>query len=128
MPRNPRSAGVAYHITQGDFDRQSVFFSRSDRDTYLSLIADNLEETQTRAATGAAPGGPPKAIRESGNQGRSGLVPFRYSKTVQVQADTFSPFLQFLLVQFQADTFSNLSSTCDGIEQTHRPAERETCL
>ena len=36
---------VAYHITQCDFDRQSVFLPRPDRDNYLSLIADNPERT-----------------------------------------------------------------------------------
>ena len=73
---------LAYHITQGDFDRQSVFFSRPDRDTYLSLIADNPERTHWGPRLAAPPGGPPNVGNESGNQGRSGLVPFLYSKTV----------------------------------------------
>jgi len=39
---------VAFHITQRGVDRQPVFFSPRDRETYLGLVADNPEETHTR--------------------------------------------------------------------------------
>ena len=45
-PQKSAFCRVAYHITQCDFDRQSVFLSRPDRDNYLSLIADNLKRPE----------------------------------------------------------------------------------
>ncbi|QOY90022.1 transposase [Paludibaculum fermentans] len=42
MPRSARfiAPGVAHHITQRGIDRQSVFHSRRDRLTYLSLLRE----------------------------------------------------------------------------------------
>ena len=46
MPGNQRCVmpGQAYHITQRGTNRQRVFFTDSDRSTYLRWIAQNLEE------------------------------------------------------------------------------------
>jgi putative transposase len=39
---------VAYHITQRGVDRQSVFFSASDREFYLGLLRDNRPDAAVR--------------------------------------------------------------------------------
>lgn len=50
MARNARCVlpGIAYHVTQRGTNRQRVFFTGSDRDTYLGLLRENLAATQTR--------------------------------------------------------------------------------
>ncbi len=50
MPRNPRCvwAGVAYHVTQRGVDRGDVFFSHADRETYLHLVLENLNDAGVR--------------------------------------------------------------------------------
>jgi len=50
MSRNARCIlpGLPYHVTQRGTDRQKVFFTAGDRRTYLSLLADNLEDTGVR--------------------------------------------------------------------------------
>ena len=50
MPRNQRCVmpGQAYHITQRGTNRQRVFFTDSDRSTYLRLISQNLEDAGVR--------------------------------------------------------------------------------
>lgn len=50
MPRNQRCVmpGQAYHITQRGTNRQSVFFTESDRSTYLKLMSQNLEDAGVR--------------------------------------------------------------------------------
>jgi putative transposase len=50
MPRNQRCVlpGQAYHITQRGTNRQRVFFTDSDRSTYLRLMAHNLEDAGGR--------------------------------------------------------------------------------
>ncbi len=40
--------GQAYHITQRGTNRQRVFFTESDRSTYLRLIVQNLEDAGFR--------------------------------------------------------------------------------
>ncbi len=40
--------GQAYHITQRGTNRQKVFFTDSDRSTYLRLMAQNLEDAGVR--------------------------------------------------------------------------------
>ena len=46
MPRNHRCfmPGQAYGITQRGTNRQKVFFTDSDRSTYLKLMSQNLED------------------------------------------------------------------------------------
>jgi putative transposase len=41
-------AGLAYHITQRGTNRESVFFSHSDRRYYLELISENLSDSGVR--------------------------------------------------------------------------------
>jgi putative transposase len=50
MPRNARcvESGLPYHVTQRGVDRKDVFFSRTDRLTYLRLAQANLKESQIR--------------------------------------------------------------------------------
>lgn len=50
MPRNARCVlpGLAYHITQRGTNHQRVFFSGSDRVTYLRLLQQNLAPAETR--------------------------------------------------------------------------------
>ncbi len=50
MARNSRCVvpGVAYHVTQRGTNKQQVFFTASDRATYLGLLKENLTLTQTR--------------------------------------------------------------------------------
>jgi putative transposase len=50
MPRNARCVvpELAYHVTQRGTNRQRVFFSAADRATYLRLLQQNLEPTETR--------------------------------------------------------------------------------
>ena len=50
MPRNQRCVmpGQAYHITQRGTNRQRVFFTDSDRSTYLKLMSQNLEDAGVR--------------------------------------------------------------------------------
>jgi len=40
--------GQAYHITQRGTSRQKVFFTDSDRATYLKLMSQNLEDAGVR--------------------------------------------------------------------------------
>jgi len=40
--------GQAYHITQRGTNRQRVFFTDSDRSTYLRLMAQHLEDAGAR--------------------------------------------------------------------------------
>ena len=51
MPRNARCIvqEMAYHVTQRGTNRQRVFFSSSDRATYLRLLQQNLAPSETRA-------------------------------------------------------------------------------
>ena len=51
MPRNARCVvpETAYHVTQRGTNQQRVFFSVSDRATYLALLQQNLAFTETRA-------------------------------------------------------------------------------
>ncbi len=53
MPRNARCVvpGLAYHITQRGTNQQRVFFSGSDRVTYLRLLQQNLALSETRVLT-----------------------------------------------------------------------------
>jgi putative transposase len=50
MPRNPRCVlpSVAHHVTQRGVDRADVFYCQSDRQTYLHLLEDNIEEAAVR--------------------------------------------------------------------------------
>ncbi len=50
MPRNARCVepGQPYHITQRGIDRKDVFFSRADRQTYLTLAQANLKHCEIR--------------------------------------------------------------------------------
>jgi putative transposase len=50
MPRKPRSVlpDVAYHVTQRGVNREDVFYSDQDRQTYLHLVEDQLKETGVR--------------------------------------------------------------------------------
>jgi putative transposase len=50
MPRNARCVvpGLAYHVTQRGTNQQRVFFSASDRVTYLRLLQQNLAPSETR--------------------------------------------------------------------------------
>jgi putative transposase len=50
MPRNARCVkpGLAYHVTQRGSNRQRVFGTTTDRMTYLDLVMENLEDTETR--------------------------------------------------------------------------------
>ena len=50
MARNARCIwpGLAYHVTQRGSNRQTVFFSNSDRQYYLALLRDNLPDCGTR--------------------------------------------------------------------------------
>jgi len=50
MPRNQRCVlpGQAYHITQRGTNRQRIFFTDSDRSTYLRLLAQNLGDADAR--------------------------------------------------------------------------------
>lgn len=50
MPRQTRCVlpGEAYHITQRGTNRQKVFFTESDRATYLKLIQQNLDDAGVR--------------------------------------------------------------------------------
>jgi putative transposase len=50
MPRNARcvKVGLPYHVTQRGTNRQRVFFSASDRRTYLDLMMSNLEDAEVR--------------------------------------------------------------------------------
>ena len=51
MPRHKRCVepGLPYHVTQRGVNRETVFFSISDRETYLHLVEDNQEEAGVRA-------------------------------------------------------------------------------
>ena len=50
MPRNQRCVmpGQAYHITQRGTNRQRVFFTDTDRSTYLRLMSQNLTDAGVR--------------------------------------------------------------------------------
>ena len=50
MPRKRRAVqeGLPHHVTQRGVNRQDVFFTAADRETYLSLIQDNAEEARVR--------------------------------------------------------------------------------
>ncbi len=50
MPRRKRCLlpGIACHVTQRGVNRCEVFSSDGDRETFLSLLAHNLEDTQVR--------------------------------------------------------------------------------
>lgn len=50
MPRNARCIvpEIAYHVTQRGTNQQRVFFTASDRMTYLRLLKENLARAQTR--------------------------------------------------------------------------------
>lgn len=50
MPRNARCIlpGIPYHVTQRGTNQQRVFFTATDRRTYLRLLKENLADTQTR--------------------------------------------------------------------------------
>ena len=50
MPRNARFVltGQPYHVTQRGNNRQPVFFSPEDRQTYLDLVRDNLADAGVR--------------------------------------------------------------------------------
>lgn len=50
MARNARCIwpGLAYHVTQRGSNRQTVFFSNSDRQYYLALLRDNLTDCDSR--------------------------------------------------------------------------------
>ncbi len=50
MPRNARcvAPGIAYHVTQRGTNGQRVFFSDSDRNSYLRLLAANREDAGAR--------------------------------------------------------------------------------
>ncbi len=50
MPRNPRCVlpGEAYHITQRGTDRQTVFRTIGDREVYLDLIRENIQDAGVR--------------------------------------------------------------------------------
>ena len=50
MPRNARCVvpGLAYHVTQRGTNHQRVFFSASDRATYLRLLKQNLAPAEAR--------------------------------------------------------------------------------
>jgi putative transposase len=50
MPRNARCVvpGLPYHVTQRGTNRQRVFFCASDFKTYLSLVREQLADTETR--------------------------------------------------------------------------------
>lgn len=50
MPRSLRCvlAGAAHHVTQRGVNRGQVFYSHADRDVYLKLVKDNLEDTEVR--------------------------------------------------------------------------------
>ena len=46
MPRNPRCVllGVAHHVTQRAVNREDVFYSHRDRETYLTLVQDQCND------------------------------------------------------------------------------------
>jgi hypothetical protein len=48
MPRLSRAVldGVAHQVTQRGVDRQDVFFDAADRQVYLSLVEDNLQDAR----------------------------------------------------------------------------------
>ncbi len=50
MARNARCIwpGLAYHVTERGSNRQTVFFSNSDRQYYLALLRENLADCGTR--------------------------------------------------------------------------------
>ncbi|HWE50351.1 MAG TPA: transposase [Bryobacteraceae bacterium] len=50
MPRNPRCVqpGLAYHVTQRGTNHAKVFFKPSDHRLYLSLLHENLADSQVR--------------------------------------------------------------------------------
>jgi putative transposase len=50
MPRSPRCVvpGLAYHVTQRGTNREPVFLTDADRECYLRLLRDNLDETGVR--------------------------------------------------------------------------------
>jgi putative transposase len=50
MPRSLRCVvpGVAHHVTQRGVDRSDVFFTQADREVYLGLVQENLEDAAVR--------------------------------------------------------------------------------
>ena len=50
MPRNPRCVlpGVAHHVTQRGVNREDVFYSHRDRETYLTLVQDQRNDAGVR--------------------------------------------------------------------------------
>ena len=43
-----RAAGVAHHLTQRGVNREDVFYSHRDRETYLTLVQDQREDAGVR--------------------------------------------------------------------------------
>ena len=50
MPRNARQVipGIAHHVTQRGTNRQEVFRNKVDRQVYLDLVRDNVEDAGVR--------------------------------------------------------------------------------
>ena len=50
MPRTPTCLlpGVAHHVTQRAVNREDVFYSHRDRETYLTLVQDQRNDTGVR--------------------------------------------------------------------------------
>ncbi len=53
MPRNQRGVlpGYAYHVTQRGTNRQDVFRQAGDREVYLDLMRDQLQDAGVRLLT-----------------------------------------------------------------------------
>jgi len=47
--------GVACHVTQRGVDRRETFSAAGDRETYLNLIRQNLEDAGVRLLAGVSP-------------------------------------------------------------------------
>ncbi len=46
--------GVAHHVTQRGVNREDVFYSHRDRETYLTLVQDQRKDAGVRVLGGGA--------------------------------------------------------------------------